>query len=55
MGYSLGGRMTAWLAQSRPQRLRCAIFGGIGMGLIKGGGPGENVAAALGGARHLKT
>src|SRR5580698_11065707 len=47
MGYSLGGRMTAYLAQSRPQRLRCAILGGIGMGLIEGGGPGENVAEAL--------
>ena len=47
MGYSLGGRMTAYLAQSQPQRLRCAIFGGIGMGMIDGGGPGENVAAAL--------
>jgi pimeloyl-ACP methyl ester carboxylesterase len=47
MGYSLGGRMTAWLAQSQPQRLRSAIFGGIGIGLIEGGGPGENVARAL--------
>jgi pimeloyl-ACP methyl ester carboxylesterase len=47
MGYSLGGRMTAWLALSQPQRLRSAILGGIGMGLIEGGGPGENVAAAL--------
>ena len=47
MGYSLGSRMTALLAQSQPQRLRSAIFGGIGIGLIEGGGPGENVAAAL--------
>jgi pimeloyl-ACP methyl ester carboxylesterase len=47
MGYSLGGRMTAWLALSQPERLRSAILGGIGMGLIEGGGPGENVAAAL--------
>lgn len=47
MGYSLGGRMTAWLALSQPQRLRSAILGGIGMGMIEGGGPGENVAAAL--------
>src|SRR4051794_35700762 len=47
MGYSLGGRMTAVLARSQPQRLRSAIFGGIGIGLIEGGGPGENVAAAL--------
>jgi pimeloyl-ACP methyl ester carboxylesterase len=47
MGYSLGSRMTAVLARNRPQRLRSAIFGGIGIGLIEGGGPGENVAAAL--------
>jgi pimeloyl-ACP methyl ester carboxylesterase len=47
MGYSLGSRMTAWLAQNQPQRLRSAILGGIGIGLIEGGGPGENVAEAL--------
>jgi pimeloyl-ACP methyl ester carboxylesterase len=47
MGYSLGARITAWLAQSQPQRLRSAIFGGLGMGLIEGGGPGETVAKAL--------
>ena len=47
MGYSLGSRMTAWLAQSQPRRLRSAILGGIGVGLIEGGGPGENVAEAL--------
>src|SRR3974390_1064894 len=47
MGYSLGSRMTAVLARSEPERLRSAIFGGIGIGLIEGGGPGENVANAL--------
>ena len=47
MGYSLGSRMTAVLARNQPQRLRSAILGGIGIGLIEGGGPGENVAAAL--------
>jgi pimeloyl-ACP methyl ester carboxylesterase len=47
MGYSLGARITAWLAQKEPQRLRSAIFGGLGMGLIEGGGPGETVAKAL--------
>jgi pimeloyl-ACP methyl ester carboxylesterase len=47
MGYSLGSRITAVLARSQPQRLRSAILGGIGIGLIKGGGPGENVAEAL--------
>jgi len=47
MGYSLGGRMTGWLALNHPERLRSAILGGIGIGMIKGGGPGENVAQAL--------
>jgi len=39
--------MTAVLALSQPQRLRSAILGGIGIGMIEGGGPGENVALAL--------
>src|SRR3979411_3187591 len=39
--------MTAVLAQKAPQRLRSAILGGIGIGLIEGGGPGANVAEAL--------
>jgi pimeloyl-ACP methyl ester carboxylesterase len=47
MGYSLGSRMTAILARSQPERLRSAILGGIGIGLIEGGGPGENVVRAL--------
>jgi pimeloyl-ACP methyl ester carboxylesterase len=47
MGYSLGARMMGILAQTRPERVRSAIFGGLGIGLIKGGGPGENVAKAL--------
>ena len=47
MGYSLGSRMTAVLALEQPQRLRSAILGGIGIGMINGGGPGENVAMAL--------
>jgi pimeloyl-ACP methyl ester carboxylesterase len=47
MGYSLGSRMTAVLARSEPERLRSAIFGGVGIGLIEGGGPGENVVHAL--------
>jgi pimeloyl-ACP methyl ester carboxylesterase len=47
MGYSLGGRITAFLACHHAGRVRRAILGGIGIGLIAGGGPGENVAAAL--------
>jgi pimeloyl-ACP methyl ester carboxylesterase len=47
MGYSLGGRIAAWLGLNAPARLRSAILGGIGIAMIEGGGPGENVAAAL--------
>jgi pimeloyl-ACP methyl ester carboxylesterase len=47
MGYSLGGRMAAWLGLNAPDRLRSAILGGIGIAMIEGGGPGENVALAL--------
>jgi pimeloyl-ACP methyl ester carboxylesterase len=47
MGYSLGSRITALLAYHSPERVRCAILGGLGMTLVAGGGPGENVARAL--------
>ena len=47
MGYSMGGRMAAFIALTTPERVRAAIFGGIGMAMIEGGGPGENVAEAL--------
>ncbi|MGP9811414.1 alpha/beta fold hydrolase [Rhodopseudomonas sp. NSM] len=47
MGYSLGGRITATLARRHPERVRAAILGGIGSGLVNGGGPGESVALAL--------
>ncbi len=47
MGYSLGSRITALLALHAPERVRSAILGGLGMTLVAGGGPGENVARAL--------
>jgi pimeloyl-ACP methyl ester carboxylesterase len=47
MGYSLGGRIAGHIALATPERVRSAIFGGIGMAMIEGGGPGENVASAL--------
>jgi pimeloyl-ACP methyl ester carboxylesterase len=47
MGYSLGARIAAWLGLKQPARLRSAILGGIGVAMIEGGGPGENVATAL--------
>ena len=47
MGYSMGSRIAAFLAWSVPERVDRVIFGGLGIGLVKGGGPGENVAHAL--------
>lgn len=47
MGYSLGSRITAYLAFSQPLRLRSAILGGLGLGLVAGRILGENVATAL--------
>jgi len=47
MGYSLGSRITAYIAHAHPQYIRSAIFGGLGIGLVEGGGPGEDVARAL--------
>jgi pimeloyl-ACP methyl ester carboxylesterase len=47
MGYSMGARITAHLAYRQPELIRSAIIGGLGIGLITGGGPGENVALAL--------
>ena len=41
MGYSLGARITGWLAYAQPQRLRSAIFGGLGIGLIRAAVPAK--------------
>ena len=47
MGYSMGARITAFLALQHPQRLRSAIFGGLGGRLIDGTGVPDDVAGAL--------
>ena len=47
MGYSMGARITANLALAHPKRLRSAIFGGLGIRLISGGGLQSNVVQAL--------
>ena len=46
MGYSMGARITAFFALSHPQRLRRAVFGGLGIHLVDGGLP-ESIAEAL--------
>jgi pimeloyl-ACP methyl ester carboxylesterase len=47
MGYSMGGRITAFLALDQPDRVRSAILGGIGIRLVDGAGLPANIADAL--------
>jgi pimeloyl-ACP methyl ester carboxylesterase len=36
MGYSMGARITAFLALNHPTRVRSAIFGGMGINMVRG-------------------
>ncbi|MEJ8574542.1 alpha/beta hydrolase [Microbaculum marinum] len=47
MGYSMGARITAFLAVNHPARVRSAIFGGLGIRMVTGVGSPEPIAAAL--------
>jgi pimeloyl-ACP methyl ester carboxylesterase len=47
MGYSMGARITAFLALAHPARLRRAVLGGLGSHLIDGVGLPESIAEAL--------
>jgi pimeloyl-ACP methyl ester carboxylesterase len=47
MGYSMGARNTFFLAVNHPAKVRSAILGGLGMGLINGIGGEMAIAAAL--------
>jgi pimeloyl-ACP methyl ester carboxylesterase len=47
MGYSMGARITAFLTLNHPDRVRSAIFGGLGYGMITGIGDPEPIATAL--------
>ncbi len=47
MGYSMGARNTAFLALAHPERVRAAVFGGLGFHLVEGGGRSETIAQAL--------
>ncbi|HEY7242686.1 MAG TPA: alpha/beta fold hydrolase [Xanthobacteraceae bacterium] len=47
MGYSMGARIAAFFALTNPQRLRRAIFGGLGIHLVRGVGLPDSIAAAL--------
>jgi pimeloyl-ACP methyl ester carboxylesterase len=47
MGYSMGARISAFLALAHPARVRSVVFGGLGSRLIDGVGLPEAVADAL--------
>ncbi len=47
MGFSMGARITAFLALNHPQRVRSAIFSGLGINMVRGLGGSEPIAAAL--------
>jgi pimeloyl-ACP methyl ester carboxylesterase len=47
LGYSMGARITAFLALAHPQRVRAAILGGLGDKLVEGVGLPETIALAL--------
>src|SRR6202142_1147973 len=47
MGYSMGARITAFLAVTHRQRVRSAILGGLGIRLVEGVGLPESIADAL--------
>jgi pimeloyl-ACP methyl ester carboxylesterase len=47
MGYSMGARITAFLALQNPERVRSAILGGLGIRLIDGVGLSSSIADAL--------
>lgn len=47
MGYSMGGRITAFFALAHPERTRSVVIGGLGYRLVEGVGLPQNIAEAL--------
>ncbi|MGN6549504.1 MAG: alpha/beta fold hydrolase [Pararhizobium sp.] len=47
MGYSMGARITAFLMISDLHRVRSAVFGGLGIGMVEGVGDWDPIAEAL--------
>jgi pimeloyl-ACP methyl ester carboxylesterase len=47
MGYSMGARITAFLALAHPSRVRSATFGGLGINLVEGQALPPSVAEAM--------
>jgi pimeloyl-ACP methyl ester carboxylesterase len=47
MGYSMGARVSAFLALSNPDKVATLVFGGLGIGLVDGVGDWDPIADAL--------
>jgi pimeloyl-ACP methyl ester carboxylesterase len=47
MGYSMGARITAFLALAHPDQVRSAVLGGLGIKLVEGIGLPDAIAQAL--------
>ncbi len=47
MGYSMGARITAFLALLHPDKVRSAVLGGLGIHLVEGVGLPDTIADAL--------
>ncbi|QKV20550.1 alpha/beta fold hydrolase [Oricola thermophila] len=47
MGYSMGARISAFMALAAPEMVRSLVFGGLGMGMVEGVGSWEGIAEGL--------
>jgi pimeloyl-ACP methyl ester carboxylesterase len=47
IGYSMGARLAAFLALAHPERVRSAVFAGLGANMMHGVGPPEPISEAL--------
>lgn len=47
MGYSMGARISAFMALAAPEMMRSVVFGGLGIGMVEGLGGWEGIAEAL--------
>lgn len=47
IGFSMGARITAWLCHAAPERVRCAVFGGMGIHITGGRGNYDVMAHGL--------
>lgn len=47
IGYSMGARVSAFIAKSEPQMVKSLTFGGLGIGMVEGVGDWDPIAEAL--------